>query len=135
MFWIRVSLFDEGTSLSLYSSSILSHEYHRKQSTLNLWWLTKLVVYPVLGWEREREREEGEKERFFGGCLKKFLLWSEGQIYGRWTAGIPLLTFSRQDLPISPRKLAGLSSYEIFNMAINRENNYCSYQFPSKNGQ
>lgn len=38
-----------------------------------------------------------------------------------WTAGIPLLTFSRQDLPISSRKLAGVSSYEIFNMAINRK--------------
>lgn len=87
----------------------------------------KISCVPSVGVrKREREREEGEKERDSLGTVSKVPLWSEGQIYGRWTAGIPLLTFSRQDLPISPRKLAGLSSYEIFNMAINRENDYCS---------
>lgn len=54
-----------------------------------------------------RERK-GKRERFMGDCLKIVPLQSEGQFYGMWTAGIPLLTFSRQDLPISPRKLAGV---------------------------
>lgn len=76
---------------------------------------------------REREREKGEEREILGGlsqnsssAIRRTVLWDVD-------CGNPLINFLTPRSSNLPKKISwGSCSYEIFNMAINRKNCYCS---------